>query len=106
MMSVNILDMENTNTSDHVPRIANMECHLLRRKEKQKLLKLKIKWNKCDTYIYRFTIADGVNNMLSKINSNIEDNVVAMKQVIHEASSKSIPNYNSKLRQKPTVKSI
>jgi hypothetical protein len=43
-----------------------MECHLLRRKEKQKLLKLKIKWNKCDTYIYRFTIADGVNNMLSK----------------------------------------
>jgi hypothetical protein len=43
MMSVNILDMENTNTSDHVPRIANMECHLLRRKEKQKLLKL-IRW--------------------------------------------------------------
>ena len=37
MMSVNILDMENTNTSDHVPSIANMECHLLRRKGKPKL---------------------------------------------------------------------
>jgi ribosomal protein L4 len=59
-----------------------------------------------DTDIYRSTIADGVNNMLSKINSNIEDNVVAMEQVLHEASSKSIPNYSSKLRQKPTGKSI
>ena len=105
-MSVNILDMENTNTSDHVPSIANMECHLLRRKEKPKLLKPKIKWNKYDTDIYRSTIADGVNNMLSKINSNIEDNVVAMEQVLHEASSKSIPNYSSEIRQKPTEKSI
>jgi exonuclease III len=46
IMSVNILDMENTNKSDHVPRIANMECHLLRRKEKPKLLNANIKWNK------------------------------------------------------------
>ena len=63
MMSANILDMENTNTSDHVPSIVNMECHLLRRKEKPKLLKPKIKWNKCDTEIYRSTIVEDVNNM-------------------------------------------
>jgi hypothetical protein len=105
-MSVNILDMENTNTSHHVPSIANMECHLLRRKEKPKLLKPKIKWNKCDTEIYRSTIAEGVNNMLSKINGNVEDNIVAMEQVLHEVSSKSIPNYSSEIRQKPTGKSI
>jgi len=78
MMSVNVLDMENTNTSDHVPTIANMECHLMRMKEKPKLLKPKIKWKKCDTEIYRSTIADGVNNILWKMNGNIEDNVVAM----------------------------
>jgi hypothetical protein len=83
-----------------------MECHLLRRKEKPKLLNANIKWNKWDTEIYRSTIADGVNNMLSKINGHIEDNVVAMEQVLHEASSKSIPNYSSEIRQKPTEKSI
>jgi len=44
--------------------------------------------------------------MLSKINGNVEDNIVAMEQVLHEVSSKSIPNYSSEIRQKPTGKSI
>ena len=44
--------------------------------------------------------------MLSKINGNVEDNFVAMEQVLREVSSKSIPNYSSEIRQKPTGKSI
>ena len=106
LKKVEIMDMDPKNTSDHVPVIAQIKRKLVRRAYKPKTTIVKTKWEKCDLNTYQSTITDGVAQVLQNSNRNIEEDVVAMEEIIHTACDKTIPNYRKSTTRKPTGKSI
>jgi uncharacterized protein (UPF0248 family) len=106
LKKVEIMDMDPTNTSDHVPMIAQIKRKLVRRAYKPKTTIVKTKWEKCDLNTYQSTITDGVVQSLQNSNINIEEDIIAMEEIMHTACDKTIPNYRKCTIRKPTGKSI
>ena len=80
------MDMDPTNTSDHIPVIAQIKRKLVRRAYKPKTTIVKTKWQKCDLNTYQSTITDGVvYQVLQNSIRNIEEDSVAMEEFIHTA---------------------
>ena len=86
--------------------IAQIKRKLVRRAYKPKTTIVKTKWEKCDLNTYQSTITDRVVQILQNSNINIEEDIVAMEEIIHTACDKTIPNYRKSTTRKPIGKSI
>ncbi|CAC5377888.1 unnamed protein product [Mytilus coruscus] len=103
---VQILDMEAENTSDHVPVVATIKRKLIRKSNKPKSVIVRTKWEKCNLQKYQLTISDGVEKILQASNKNIEEDIISIEKVMHNACNEAIPNYNKSIRTKSTGKSL
>ena len=86
--------------------IAQIKRKLVRRAYKPKTTIVKTKWEKCDLNTYQSTITDGVVQILQNSNRNIEEDIVAMEEIIHTACDKTMPNYLQQESQQGSLNGI
>ena len=106
IIGIDIYAMDSYNTSDHVPVTITLKCRLVKRKEQPLLITTRPKWNSCDHQVYKDTIKEEIDLLLSKSKGDVESDVKEMEKLLHKAGKKAIPKYRIKREIKPRGKGI
>ena len=108
IQNIVIRDHEATNLSDHTLLTVNIKTPNLpkgSKTAKTKTITTKPKWEKAEVDIYREEIKDAIPKLISTQHT-LEEKINTLTEILHEAGSKSIPNYREKKNVKTRGKSI